>query len=202
MNRKVLTSLLMLLLIISLQVYSANYERFDGVCDRNQRVEVIEAESSRVQKGGSWAISPNGQTLWLLGNGAWARVTSTVPSDVVYIQYDGSDYNDGYTHIYVDDLPAYSYCTRNLGNHYVRISGLPNTTHTIRVVSDGNCNNSTDDHNHLGFFAFGDLPTPTPTITPTPTLTPTPPPIPIFNNLGIFILLGILTIILIRFNLS
>lgn len=97
----------------------------------------IESESGAVTKVGS-SFDYNvdaGATPW--GSGTWlfsgyVEVTFTVPADTLVIQFQ-SDANDGIAEFVVDGISLGTVNTYNLGWFPVIISGLADTTHTLRV---------------------------------------------------------------------
>ena len=99
--------------------------------------------------------SPN-YNIWLYGGGdpGWVQVNSAIASNVIYIQYHGSDANDGYTYIYVDGVLASSdIYTQNMGSWYVEIRGLPMARHTVKVGAFGPGGHPDD--NDVWYFGFG-----------------------------------------------
>ncbi|MEL7451283.1 MAG: VPLPA-CTERM sorting domain-containing protein [Pseudomonadota bacterium] len=97
----------------------------------------VESESAQVIKGGAhfnYNVD-GGATPW--GSGTWlyngyVEVTFTVPADTLVIQFQ-ADANDGVAEFIVDGVSLGTYNTNNGGWFPVVISGLSNTTHTLRV---------------------------------------------------------------------
>jgi hypothetical protein len=113
-------------------------EKDKAACD-----EIQEAES------GSGVYDMNGHSpdhIWLRP-GNWVQVTSTVAATTAYIQFPYSDENDGVADIYVDGHKITSINTIMNGWWFLEIDGLPNTTHTVKVVGVGDV--------HVDYFGFG-----------------------------------------------
>lgn len=112
----------------------------------------VESESGQVIKAGShfnYNVD-GGATPW--GSGTWlysgyVELTFTAPGDTIIIQFQ-ADTNDGTAEFIVDGLSVGTHNTFNGGWFPVIISGLSNTTHTLRV------NNLSAD---LAFDNFGIL---------------------------------------------
>ena len=105
--------------------------------------EVLEAEDGQVTRSGSYGYSPDGKVVWLVGG--WLEARFTKPATAVYVQFKGSDSNDGYAKIYVDGVYYGSFLTLNKGDNYVRVGNLPASAHTVRVENSGG-------HRHIDFF--------------------------------------------------
>jgi hypothetical protein len=108
--------------------------------DTTECTELIYAMNGAL--AGPWGTPPEGYgNVWLYPGGS-VTVTSTLPSREIYIQYGCSDYNDGVTDIYVDDMvnPLVRIDTYERCDWYVEISGLCPTPHTVKVVASMNAN--------------------------------------------------------------
>jgi hypothetical protein len=106
------------------------------VKDTNECEEWVYAASCNLS--GQYSIRAD-SNVWLRGifgepYGS-ATYTSTIACRAVYVQYHSSDYNDGITDIFVDDMvnPLVRIDTYNRGHWYVEIRGLSYTTHTVKV---------------------------------------------------------------------
>lgn len=121
--------------------------------DRAECVQVIEAEDG-VTTGwvGYFGQKPNNQHLYLLGDGSSVTVTSTVKTNVIYIQSSGSDYNDSNAEYYVDGQLVTTVDTWMRGNWYLEIRDIGNKEHTVTVVA-------APGHVNLDYFCFGDVKT-------------------------------------------
>lgn len=90
-----------------------------------------------------YAIPPIGGlgNTWLYSGGS-VTVTSSVPCREVYIQYHCSDYNDGVSDIYVDDMvnPLVRIDTYERCDWYVEIRNLCPEVHTVKVEASINAN--------------------------------------------------------------
>jgi hypothetical protein len=117
---------------------------------------------------GAWA-NPGGtlNNVWLHGGGS-VTATSTVPCKQIAIQFHCSDYNDGVTDIYVDDMntPIARIDTYERCDWYVEITGLCPLRHTVKVVASANSNMTgvclsphrtmpALGHNDVWYFCFG-----------------------------------------------
>ncbi|OIQ59742.1 PKD domain protein [Moorella thermoacetica] len=97
--------------------------------------EVLDAESAAVTKGGFYGYSPDGKVVWM--SSGWLECRFTRSATAVYIQFNGSDFNDGYAKVYVDGTYYGSFQTLNKGHNYVRVGNLPAGAHTVRVENSG-----------------------------------------------------------------
>lgn len=98
-------------------------------------VEKLEAESAQVTKSGTYSLSPDGRVVWL--KSGYVEAQFTQPADTLFVQFYGSDSNDGYARIYVDGISYGPFLTLNRGHNYVYVTGLPAGPHTLRVESAG-----------------------------------------------------------------
>jgi hypothetical protein len=102
--------------------------------------EVILARNATL--AGAWFDPGEGRgNVWLHGGGSVAA-TSTVPCQQIAIQFHCSDYNDGVTDIYVDDMnsPIARIDTYERCDWYVEITDLCPLQHTVKVVASTNSN--------------------------------------------------------------
>jgi len=97
--------------------------------------EVLEAEGGQVTRSGSYGYSPDGKVVWLVSG--WLEARFSRPATAVYIQFNSSDYNDGYAKVYVDGTYYGSFQTQYKGHNYIRVGNLPATAHTVRVENSG-----------------------------------------------------------------
>lgn len=124
------------------------------VKNKSECLYVIEAEDGNTTGTvGFFDGGPTNRHLYLLSNGASVTVTCEEPTDVIYVQSSGSDYNDGIADYYVDGVLVASINTYARGVWYLEIRGLEETAHTVTVVANP------DDIN-LDYFGFGDVPAP------------------------------------------
>ncbi len=106
----------------------------DIVMPRDDCDEVIIADSTG-GRGGNYDIPlGGGDGIWLRKTG-WIMDTSAIECSAVIIQYRSSDFNDGVTDIYVDDMndPIIRIDTFKRGHWYVAIYDLPYSTHVVKV---------------------------------------------------------------------
>lgn len=113
--------------------------------DVGQFTQVIEAEGGQAVRQGTWNLSPDGKTVYLV-NGS-VKATFTRQETSVYIQFKSCDQNDGYAEVYVDGTFYGKQDTRNQGHYVCEVTNLPNTTHTVEVRTGGNGDL------HIDFFA-------------------------------------------------
>ncbi|MDD5095009.1 MAG: cohesin domain-containing protein [Dehalococcoidia bacterium] len=91
----------------------------------------------------------SGGTIWryyqwisLMGTGSWVEADTTISTATVGIQFWG-DSNDGWATVYIDGSEAWKGNTHGTDGYwpggafvnYLEISGIPSTSHTIRVES-------------------------------------------------------------------
>jgi len=96
--------------------------------------EKVDAKSDTVQKSSGCYLSPDGKVVWMRPL-SYAQATFSVPSTSVAVQFRGSDHNDGFAVIYVDDVKVGEFYTKDTGDNFVLIWGLSSTVHTVRVES-------------------------------------------------------------------
>lgn len=97
-------------------------------------LEKKEAIGPEVIKNGSYGISTDGKVVWFVSG---YMETSFEPSTGVMVQFNRSDHNDGAVRVYVDGIERALFHTRNCGNNFIYICGLPNTSHTIKIEPAG-----------------------------------------------------------------
>lgn len=111
--------------------------------------ELLEAEGGQVTRSGSYGYSPDGKVVWLVSG--WLEARFAKPATAVYVQFNSSDFNDGYAKVYVDGTYYGSFQTQNKGHNYVRVGNLPAAAHAVRVENS-------DGHLHVDFFGAASEP--------------------------------------------